>query len=319
MKKVTKSFAALSLLLSLTACTAQLTLGVDKPGSSSTPKPAVSSSPTATASPAVVASPSVVVSQQPTTMNVEEVEPNSDFDKAFPVTTNAVITGSIGQIDVSDFFLVTIPEGTQDGFLKINLLETNQYFTPHIIIFNQDKTQLEDRYPADGTTSPFTWDIPVSPGKSFYLKLENYPDARTPYTLNLNFVPVPDTFEPNNKFETAKVLESGKTVDLYMFSGYENTELKKPDADEDFFKIEVPADKKFMKVNIENKSTSDAKQNFHVILFDPNKTQINDKYGDNDQANLSTLFAAAVPGTYYLKFDNSYNSAVPSKLTVTLE
>lgn len=323
MSKSLKLMISSLLLLTVYSCTvtSEVKVGGVPSGSSTSPSPSSAQvNPSGSASPSTPqAQSSVTPSTSNSINNLTENEPNNDFAKANSANVNFVITGAIKSTedDERDFFSIAIPAGVHDGILKFTLKESSADFTPHFTLFNSARTELDNKYVDDGTTSPFIWAQAVTAGKSYYLRLDNPPAVLTNYSLVGEFVPVPDTFEPNNTFEEAKSLDAGKPVDLYMFSGFDT--LDGINNDVDFFKVTVPSGKNKVKVAIENKSKVDHPQNFHVTIFDNSKTDLDNKYGSNDQANFSESFNVSGSGTYYLKLSNISNSVEASKLVVTFE
>lgn len=322
MSKSLKLLVSSLLLLTAYSCTLTSEVkvgGVPSNTASASPSPA-QVNPSGSASPSTPqAQSSVTPSSSNSSNSLTENEPNNDFEKANSANVNFVIAGAINstESDEKDFFNIAIPAGIQDGVLKFTLKESSADFTPHFTLFNSAKTEIDNKYADDGTTSPFIWTQAVTAGKSYYLRLDNSPAVATNYSLVGEFVPVPDAFEPNNTFEEAKVLDAGKTVDLYMFSGSDT--LQGVNNDIDFFKVTVPSGKNKIKIGIENKSKVDQPQNFHATIFDSSKTELDNKYGSNDQANFSESFDVSESGTYYLKFSNISNSVEASKLVVTFE
>lgn len=321
MSKSLKLMISSLLLLTAYSCTLTSEVKVGGVSSSNTASPSPSSaqaSPSGSASPSTPQS-SVTPSTSNLINNLTENEPNNDFEKANSANVNFAMTGTIKstETDERDFFSVAIPTGVQDGILKFTLKESSADFTPHFTLFNSAKTEIDNKYADDGTTTPFIWTQAVTAGKSYYLRLDNPPGVLTNYSLVGEFVPVPDAFEPNNTFEEAKSLDAGKPADLYMFSGFDT--LEGINNDVDFFKVTVPSGKNKVKVAIENKSKVDSPQNFHVTIFDNSKTELDNRYGSNDQANFSESFSVSGSGTYYLKLSNISNSVEASKLVVTFE
>ena len=113
-------------------------------------------------------------------------------------------------------------------------------------------------------------DFHATAGKLYYVEVHNGPsDPTVPYTLEPNFTPVPDTFERNDSFNTAKAAPVGQAFDLFLFAGEETN----AGDDKDFFTIDAPAGKTKLRVQIENKSPADAKQTHGVRLYGSNKAQ----------------------------------------------
>lgn len=245
-----------------------------------------------------------------------EIEPNDDFSKANMLVPNIMIKGHFGSKDITDVFQVSIPPGNQDGVFKFSITEKNNNYTPHGFFYNIKKTELENNYAPDSTTTPFTWKLPVTAGKKYYLKLEG-DTLNTDYSANFEFIPVPDQYEPNNTFDSAAGLISGNTINVYMFSGFDTNTGK--DSDIDFFKINVPEGNEHIKINLINKSTAEEPQNYHITLYNSTKTEIDGVWGDNAQADIEKDFNVTESGTFYLKISDVTNSTLPSQLKVTVE
>src|SRR5690606_20394699 len=124
--------------------------------------------------------------------------------------------------------------------------------------------------------------------------------------------PVPDTFERNDSFDTAKDAPIGEAFDLYMFAGIETNDGD----DEDFFKAEVPSGMTKVRVQIENKSTSDAGQRHAVAIYGSNKAEIDLHYAAGQQVDVDHTFdLSGATGTIYLKFFDTRSSPVASRAT----
>ena len=289
-------------LVGLSLIGALLIAGCPAPGAPSlpgannngTPSPQATQSPTPSASPAG-----------------DEKEPNNDFDQAQALTLGKALTASIaGEND--DYFKVTIPAGAQDGRLTVTINETSSDFTPYVEVYTSAKSYIQGAGAPDGTTSTLVVTQDVTAGKDYFLKV-NGGDA-TSYTITAAFAAVPDGFERNDTFETAKALTSGEQVDLYLFAGKDTLE----GSDVDYFKIDVAQGQTQVKVMIDNNSTAAEGQTPYVELYNPSKEYVAGEGASNAQADLDSTFTVEAAGTYYLKVEAS-NSPLASKMTVTVQ
>lgn len=244
---------------------------------------------------------------------VDEVAGNDAFESAQAVPPGGLVKAAIAG-EEEDFFSVTIPAGNHDGVLRLSLNETSPDWTPRIEIYQSDRTYIERVYANDATATPLVNERNVTAGKLYYVRVDNGSNGKTiPYTLDFGFTAVADPSERNDTFETAKPAPVGQ-FDLFLFAGVDTNK----GADIDFFTIDVPNGKK-VRVHIENKSTAEATQRHRVDVYDANKGYIARAYASGPQANLDTTFEIPTAGKVYVKFDDTDNSPVPSKATITLE
>lgn len=160
----------------------------------------------------------------------EEVEPNGSFFRANEIALNRPLTGKIEAPGDEDFFKVYVPG---DGRLTAELSNVPTNLRMELSFYNKYWDWLS-RYNSAATAGDdvsLTWDFT---GAGFvYLRvrdLAGQSDALFTYTLALNFEPVPDAFEPNNRLLDATLLEAD-TVNAWLFPGSE----------EDWYKVWVDA------------------------------------------------------------------------------
>ncbi len=228
------------------------------------------------------------------------------------VTPNVILKGKLDP-NKPLVYLITIPDGGQDGYLKFVFkpLVNDPNFKANLHFYNTKNIELENKI--FDKPNQIVWKVPVTPERKYYLKLDNN-GSNTEYTSSINFINIPDKFEPNNNFVEAKTIDLGTTSDLYIFSGYGLNKVK--DSDIDFFKFKVIKKVK-IKVNIQNRSNRDKAQNFTVTLFNSNQKEIGKKIGKSDISDLNALFNVDNQGIYYLKIEATNNSAAPSLLTIS--
>lgn len=249
---------------------------------------------------------------------IDEAPGNDSLDAAQAVPVGSKVNAKMTDAE-EDFFSFQLPDGAQDGVLRIAVDEADSSFTPAIAIYTSGKTEVNGWYAPDGTTRPFAIDFHATAGKLYYVKVFNGRTEKTiPYTLESSFTPVPDTFERNDSFDTAKDAPVGP-FDLYLFAGEETNNGD----DIDFFKADVPAGMTKVRVQIENKSTADAPQLHAVGIHGSNKAEINTYYAAGAQVDFDHTFdlsGSGVPESIFIKFFNTQRSStIASKATITFE
>src|SRR5689334_3825278 len=73
-----------------------------------------------------------------------ENEPNDNINTAMKVSPNFGVTvnGTIGDKDNADFFEISIPGGSNDGILKTITNESNNNWTPVLLLYNGEKNDI---------------------------------------------------------------------------------------------------------------------------------------------------------------------------------
>lgn len=255
-----------------------------------------------------------------TTAATEVVEAvgNDDFDTAQEVPANSLLKANMTDGE-TDYFKVTIPDGTQDGVLSFTMHETSADFTPKLAVHKGDKTEDYYDYAADSNTDPSHFSHHVTAGKTYFVLVSGgHSGVTVPYELTVKFTPVVDAFERNDSKDDAKDAPIGTPFDLVIFAGTDTN----GGADVDFFKFDAPADKTKLRVKIENKTTGDEAMGYKFSLFDKDNNEGNYDYVSSGASYDDTVDLPAGGGLTYVSFersDGAERSATASKVTLSLE
>jgi hypothetical protein len=316
--------ASVALVAAVAACAP--TVNVITPGTTGSPKPTASTGTTGTGTGTTTNSPAPTASASTSvggTVGGTIVTAGNDFAAAANVTAGATVTTKSGADD--QFFKITVPAG-KDGVLKVTLTETDGNYTPGIRFYDSGKTDKGIQYATDGSTNPFVAQFPATGGATYYWSLNAKDATSADLVQKVEFIPVDDMSEPNDDFATATALPLGTAKDFFIFAGVDTgTESKGEDLD--FFKVDFPAGKTKLHVKITNNSSTkstadvDGPQNFQYTIYDSDKTELNTRFGANDNANFDFSDDIAAAGTYYIKVkaQGAGNSTKASQILATAE
>lgn len=248
---------------------------------------------------------------------IEEAPGNDSLDTAQAVPVGSKVSAKMTG-EEEDFFSFQLADGAHDGVLSFTLDEADPDFVPGIAVYTSGKTEYDTWYANDGTTRPFKVEFNATAGKLYYVKVFNgHAESTVPYTLESSFTAVPDAFERNDSFDTAKPAPTGE-FDLYMFAGIDTN----GGDDEDFFKIDMPTTgTPNLRIKVTNKSTAELPQIHGVTIHGTDKREIEGHYAAGEQADLDHTFdlTGITDTSVYIKFFNAQSSPVASKATISFE
>jgi hypothetical protein len=237
-------------------------------------------------------------------------EPNDDFAHANTINAGDTIKGAFSGSDDTDYFVITIPAGSEDGVFTVTVDKGTAY-SASLDVYDSTQTRF-DGSSATTTTSPFVSSYQLTAGSKYYLRLTSNGDGM--YSMTTSFVPVPDMYERNDDFSQAKAAPIGTAFNVYIFAGHDTN----METDLDYFTLAVPANATKVGVSFTNNSTSQLPQSYSIDLYDPSKARVTGSSG-TQQANISDMWSLpnTTGGTYYVRFTANSNSTVASSVTLT--
>jgi hypothetical protein len=161
----------------------------------------------------------------------DQYEPNNSLGWATLVSTDAEFLFNILPRGDVDWFAVQVE---YPGELKIGIDEGPKDLDLHYRVWNADRQVIRDwvaPYAKGGLTEGFA-DLPQA-GFYFIEVVDGANDARSvePATLQTQFTPANDSYEPNNGFGAASPVEAQGSWQAHIL----------PQGDSDWFRLEAPA------------------------------------------------------------------------------
>lgn len=223
---------------------------------------------------------------QPVTI---ESEPNSDFNAANLVGFDPV-TGSLAGSNDYDWYNFQV---TEPGILTITL-NVPDSVRPSIHVYNGDKSDVSHRDTENsGEVSVLTYNIPEA-GK-WYVRIHDLDNSQSGqrYSLDLDFTPATDSFEPNNDYYQSYPASLGSQIQASIF----------PSNDQDWFVYEV-TQSGIIEFDIQQVPEN---MQMGIKVYDQNYDQKLHKVATNTGDPILTTLMVDEPGMYYVYIfaDNS--------------
>lgn len=159
------------------------------------------------------------------TVFVDAFESNDAATSATPISLGVPVKARIQTTTDLDFYSFSVPDSfAQGGYVKARLSPFPGM--PEISYLNELKQDYGPRhYESTKGADLITW-ISVAEGKTYYTRVKDWSNRAdsNPYTLSLEFVPVYDSFEPNNKWDEAAAIALDSTYKAFMFHHGSNEE-----------------------------------------------------------------------------------------------
>jgi hypothetical protein len=291
-------------------------------GSASTPapnpKPSATAAPTTPATPSAPATlkPSAAPSQAPANAaEVVDMEPNDDFTQAQAVKPGQTIKGTAGGDTEGDTYKFVIPAGAHDGWLTLEMDESDSDWISALRIYKGDKSYITAHSAESGTSQPWAHKWRVTAGGTYYIRVAAY-DSASSYTLKTGFTPVLDPNEPNDDWAKATKLELGKPATFAGFWGEDDANY-----DSDYFRVTLPAGASAFKVNLTNNSTSAEPARYTFKLYKADKSYVTSLAGESQQSDIAggELGSDLEAGDYYIVVSGDEAASALSTFSVSAE
>lgn len=183
-------------------------------------------------------------------------------------------------------------QGAQRGVLQIDIRADQRSFSGHALLENTDQAVLFDEF-ANAPGERLVLQHFIADGK-YRLRVGDAGKGgfNAPYTMTLNYLPVPDSHEPNDDFSGAKDIPFGKEVGVTLFAAAEQT-------DADYFRIQLPAGESECFIGGQKDMSP------MVTLFNLDMEEVWSDVAANPGANFRSKFANVPSGSYFLKVTDS--------------
>jgi hypothetical protein len=245
------------------------------------------------------------------TVFVDAFESNNDANSATPIIIGVPVKARIQAHNDRDFYSFSVPDSfEQGGFVIAHLAPFPGQ--PELQFYNELKQAIgpETNNPTNGADLN-AW-ITVVPGKTHYVRVAEWLDGENakPYTLQLEFVPVFDSLEPNDKWNEAVAIALDSTYRAFLF--HTGSSVK---ADyNDFYKVSL-ADSGRIQVALTDFPT-DLDPEFSILNATGNSLET--FYSGTDGASLIEVSKVVKPGEYIIRVNywvsNSYLGGKGSEL-----
>lgn len=199
-----------------------------------------------------------------------------------------------------DRYEITLPATPVDGgVVQISLMDVettgNMEFTAYVV---SDSGVLQSNYSTDRGANVYGWFAGAAGSKYHIAVYRHWADSKpTAYTLKTTFVPVNDTFEPNDLRTDAKPISVGTAVQGYFFAGYLESTGYRPNAWEDWYKVTLATGAST--ITLDPVATD---VNASITLYDNLAAQVKTGYETTDGSTVVMTYAATA-GDYYLKIE----------------
>ena len=229
----------------------------------------------------------------------DDNEPNQTYETAKQIYSGVDVTGHMGyyywdDMDEVDWFKFEVPE---NGSVKVTITPHDDLGLSYTTLFVIDAKGADHNRGSVWNGGEFT--VPACAPGTYYIRVPRN-GGQGGYTLRYDFTATssayPDDNEPNQTYETAKLIKSG--VDVTGHMGYYYWD----DMDEvDWFKVEVPENGK-VKVTIT--AHGDLGLSYTTLyVFDANGADHNrgSVWGGNDEVPGEFTVKDCAKGTYYIR------------------
>lgn len=148
---------------------------------------------------------------------LDAYESNNRFKEAKSISENSDLRDFIFPRADHDFYKITIP---QAGRLLVDYSHEDVNMRPALRLVSGENTTLMNWLVAKDVGQMVQQTCDFAGADEVYLELMNYADSRRSlltYWLKTQFIPIPDAYEPNNRYKEAKPIPVGQRITAYLF------------------------------------------------------------------------------------------------------
>ena len=230
----------------------------------------------------------------------DEYEPNGDFAGAKEIALGTAVKPYIFGAGDHDWFKVNL---TKTGVLKVAVTNLpSPYMRANIELYGANNNHLGGTTGSTGADTEYSYDL--SPGW-YYFRIRDYAGGRytDPYTLNVTLAEIPDAYEPNGDFASAKEIGLGTAVKPYIFGA----------GDYDWFKVNLTKTG-VLKIAVTNLPSAYMRAN--IELYGVNNNHI---AGTTGSAGANTTLSRDLgPGRYYFRIRDYAGKRYTEPYTLTV-
>lgn len=191
-------------------------------------------------------------------------EPNNDPGRATFTMAGAAFDGCLSSTDV-DHLTLGGPGDPAGGYIEATITPAGGGRV-QVRVLDGDGGEL-GTFVGDGPDAPLSFFVAVAPGRDARIAIFDDGAAAAPYTYQVtsNYVPIPDSYEPNDSADAATVMTSGSTIEAFMFAGAYDP----PTAFDDHYRFSAVADG--VTIKLEEVPTNTAAR---IFLFRPDGSEV---------------------------------------------
>ncbi|MCW7071960.1 MAG: Ig-like domain-containing protein [Methanophagales archaeon] len=234
-----------------------------------------------------------------TSAQMSETEPNNEFGDANLVPLATPVTATIYPAGDYDWFKVVV---TKTGVLTASVTNVPASMRANIELYGANNNHLGGTTGSAGADTEYSYDL--SPGW-YYFRIRDYAGKRytDPYTLNVTLAEIPDAYEPNGDFASAKEIGLGTAVKPYIFGA----------GDYDWFKVNLTKTG-VLKIAVTNLPSAYMRAN--IELYGVNNNHI---AGTTGSAGANTTLSRDLgPGRYYFRIRDYAGKRYTDPYTLTV-
>jgi len=160
-------------------------------------------------------------------VEMNEIEPNNDFDNATELEAYSSVKGKIDIAGDEDHFRLEI---ASPSILNISIKNVEQGFRPYVRIYGSNKRWFDSTAGLSG--QEVSYDVEISNPGTYYVNLNDRYNtfvSTRDYLFIVKAMPVQDRYEPDSTFETANKIAFKEVITANIF----------PRQDEDYFYIDI--------------------------------------------------------------------------------
>jgi hypothetical protein len=191
-------------------------------------------------------------------------EPNNAPGQATFTMAGAGFDGCLSSTDV-DHLTLGAPADPAGGYVQATITPSGGARV-QVRVLDADGNEL-GTFTGDAPDAPLSFFVAVAPGRDPKIAVSDDGAATAPYTYQLisSYVPVPDSYEPNDSAEAATSMTSGSTIEAFMFAGASDA----PAAYEDHYRFSAIPEG--VTIKLEDVPTNTAAR---VFLFRPDGSEV---------------------------------------------
>jgi hypothetical protein len=231
----------------------------------------------------------------------DEVHANDTPEEATAVKLGVPLPACIGNDDV-DYYVVKVPvEDRAGGYFKVSVTDVGKTGLAQIQSeVDSDMAPLLTNVYGNNRGGPTFGYWTGAPGQTYRISIAQFSTWIQPwsYTLQIDYTPIKDTFEPNDTPDDAQPIRLGDPVEGYVFTGHAKGPIR-DEAWDDWYEVELQPGTVTMKVtSFPRDAIAD------LGLLDPAGASIRpgpQPYAANRGADHMASAKITVAGTYKLR------------------
>ena len=222
---------------------------------------------------------------------------NDDRDHATPIPLGTKVQGCLQVREDQDFYEFTSPPSPAGGgVVTVNIADVGARAGVRSTAWAaSDNGKIGSNYAGDGA-SVIQW-FNVVPSTKYRVSVERSGGADTiPYSVEVTFTPVKDSFEPNDARAQASSIRVGSPVKAYLFAGRAASAPASAEAWDDWYKVRLTTGT--VTVMLADVPSDIAGR---ITLHDPLGSQIQSEFAATPGASVQLKKTGLAPGDYYVK------------------